>query len=164
MKIRDEIPGDHAVIGRLVADAFRDMPHAQGDEAGIVDRLRAAGDLTLSRVAVIAGEVVGHVAASPVAIGTLEGWVGIGPVAVLPALQRQGIGSALMRDALDRLKAIGPAGVVLVGEPAFYGRLGFAPVEGLTVKDVPPEYVLAVSFGETIPQGEIVFHAAFGLE
>ncbi|NBB84501.1 MAG: GNAT family N-acetyltransferase [Alphaproteobacteria bacterium] len=166
MTLREERPGDADAIRAVVDAAFATAPHADGTEPAIVDRLRDQGGLTLSLVAVTAdGTIVGHVAASPAAVGdAVSGWAGIGPVSVRPDRQSAGIGSALMRAALDRLKALGLDGAVLVGDPAFYGRFGFRAVPGLTVDGVPDGYVLAVAFDGRSPQGRIRFHPAFGLE
>ena len=64
---------------------------------------------------------------------------------------------------LDRLQAAGAPGAVLVGDPDWYARFGFAARPGLTVQGVPAQYVLAVPFGSDTPRGEILFHPAFGL-
>lgn len=160
--LRDEAPGDADAIRSLVTQAFRDAPHSSGTEAQIVDALREAGALTLSLVAEDDRGIVGHVAASPVGIGDAPGWFGIGPVAVRPDRQSQGIGTALMTAALARLRAGSAQGAVLVGDPAYYARFGFAAVPGITLPGIPAEYVLALPFAEPA-RGEIRYHAAFGL-
>lgn len=84
--VRDEAPGDEAAIAAVTAAAFRGAPHSDGSEAEIIERLRVAGDLAVSLVAVDAdGAIVGHVAFSPVTIsdGT-SGWYGLGPVSSFP--------------------------------------------------------------------------------
>ncbi|MFZ2868958.1 GNAT family N-acetyltransferase [Zavarzinia sp.] len=162
MLIRDETPGDIPAIGRVVTEAMRLLPQATGTEAAIVERLRAAGALTLSLVAEDEGEVIGYLAASSARIGPQEGWGLIGPLAVLPARHRRGIGSALMAEALGRLRATG-RGAALVGDPAYYGRFGFRAFPGLTVEGCPPEVVQALPFDGSAPQGELIHHPAFGL-
>src|SRR5690606_7820921 len=110
--IRGERPGDEGAIAALIEAAFRDAPHASGTESAIVGRLRMAGDLTLSLVLTDADEsIVGQIAFSPVAIsdGT-TGWFGLGPVSVIPLRQRAGVGSALIRAGLDRLRENGARG------------------------------------------------------
>ena len=126
--IRDppETPDDAPAIAALVTDAFLTAAHADGTEAAIVDGLRAAGALLLSLVATDGPALVGHVAASPVTIAGRPGWAGIGPLAVRADRRRAGIGAALMTAALDALRARGLAGAVLVGDPAYYARFGFA--------------------------------------
>lgn len=99
--IREESPADTAAIHALTAAAFLNAPHTAHTEQFIVDALRKAGALALSLVAEEGGEVVGHVALSPVSISDgSTGWYGLGPISVEPALQRRGIGSLLMRAAL----------------------------------------------------------------
>lgn len=161
--LRDETPADADAIRSLVTEAFRGAAHSSGTEARIVDGLRAAGALTLSLVAEGDEGILGHVAASPVVIGDAPGWFGIAPLAVRPDRQSQGIGAALMQAALAQLRAEGAAGVVLVGDPAYYTRFGFAAHSGITVPGIPPGYVLALPFAEP-PRGEVRYHAAFGLE
>lgn len=161
MSIRAELPGDAAAIDALITDAFRSAPHAAGHEAEIVRRLRDDGALVLSLVAEDVDGLVGHVAASPVTIDGTAGWIGIGPLAVRPDRQRQGHGSTLMEAVLRILRTGGAAGAVLVGDPQFYGRFGFASRSGLSLAGVPSEYVLALPFGVAVPHGRIAYHAAF---
>src|SRR5690349_3981176 len=125
--IRDERPGDEAAIAALTAIAFRSVRHSDGSEAAIIERLRAAGDLALSLVAENLDQaIIGHVAFSRVAIsdGT-PGWYGLGPISVIPLRQRAGIGGALATEGLARLREIGAAGCVVLGDPQYYGPLGF---------------------------------------
>lgn len=105
MLIRNEVARDIAAIRVVVTEAMRTLKQASGTEADIVDRLRAADALTLSLVAEDGGEVVGYLAASEARIGAQGGWGLIGPLAVLPSRHGQGIGSALMVEAIRRLKA-----------------------------------------------------------
>jgi putative acetyltransferase len=163
--IRDERPGETDAIAALITEAFVTAPHADGTEAALVDRLRGAEGLLLSLVAETEdGTLAGHLGASTVMLDGMAGWSAIAPVAVAPAHQRRGVGSALMRAALERLRQRGGAGAVLVGDPAYYGRFGFAARPGLGAGAIPPEFVLALSFAGAVPQGEIRFHPAFGLD
>lgn len=101
-----------------------------GPEAGMVDALRAADAVTLSMVAVIGAEVVGHVLATPVTVRTDHGeepLVGLGPVAVLPEQQGRGIGTLLIETTLELLREARHAGVVVLGHPNYYPRFGFIP-------------------------------------
>lgn len=162
MTIRDERPDDAPAIAELTTAAFLTAAHSAGTEAAIVDGLRAAAALTLSLVAEEDGVLVGHAAFSPVVLGGREGrWYGLGPLSVLPARQRSGIGSSLVGAGLDRLRGLGAAGAVLVGDPAFYGRLGFHAAEGLVCEGVPDRFVLARAFGDEPARGAIGFHPAF---
>ena len=163
MLIRDEATGDIPAIGRVVTEAMLTLPQATGTEARIVERLRAEGALTLSLVAEADGEVVGHLAASAARIGAQDGWGLIGPLAVLPAWHRRGIGTALMTEALRRLRAT-CRGAALVGHPGYYVRFGFRAFPGFGVAGCPPEVVLALPFDGVAPRGELIHHPAFGLE
>lgn len=160
--IRDEHATDIAAIHALTAAAFLDAPHTSHTEQFIVDALRAAGVLTLSLVAVVDDDIVGHVAVSPVVVSDgSAGWFGLGPISVTPRLQRRGVGSLLMRAATERLRERDAAGCVLLGNPAYYGRFGFVATPELVLEGVPPEYFLALPFGPSSAHGRVTYHPAF---
>lgn len=162
MPIRDETPADHAAIAEVTAAAFRMLTISQHTEHFIVSALRAANALAISLVAEVAGRVVGHIAFSPVTISDgCAGWYGLGPVSVLPDFQRRGIGGALIREGLSRLKGLGARGCCLVGHPGYYTRFGFQNVRGLGHEGVPAEVFFALSFDGHLPQGTVAFHEAF---
>ena len=162
MNIRPERIEDIDAIRTLTETAFKTAPHADGTEHLIIDRLRAAGALTLSLVADADGVIVGHVAFSPVAVSDgSEGWYGLGPISVDPARQGEGIGGKLIRDGLERLKALGATGCVLLGDPAYYSRFGFAPDAKLTLDGVPPEYFMRVAFSPVYGEGSVSYHPGF---
>lgn len=163
MLIRNEKIDDIPAISQLVTEAMLMLAQSAGTEASIIEKLRADGALDLSLVAEQDGEVVGHLAASTARIGTQDRWALIGPLAVLPSRHRQGIGTALMAEALRRLRATS-RGVALVGDPAYYGRFGFRAYPHLSVAGCPPEVVQALPFDDTEPHGELIHHPAFGLE
>ncbi|SNT71645.1 GNAT family N-acetyltransferase [Paracoccus seriniphilus] len=117
--IRPELASDHDGIVRLHEAAF-----GRGDEAALVQTLRSDGDLALSRVAVAAGQIIGHVALSPVEAPRPA--YALAPVAVTPKLQSRGIGAALITAALEWA---GPATVVVLGDPEYYPRFGFVPAD-----------------------------------
>lgn len=134
--IREEQPADIDAVRDLSRQAFD-----QVQEGRIVDALRAAGAVTLSLVAVLDGVVVGHILFSPLTVGTESG-AALGPMAVRPAYQRQGIGSQLVAQGLERLRAQRCPFVVVIGHPGFYPRFGFGPAaaQGLTCEwDVPTD-------------------------
>lgn len=160
--IRNEQPSDVEAIFEVTRLAFLNAEHTSHREQYIVNALRRAGHLALSLVAVEGQKLVGHVAFSPVTIsGNESGWYGVGPLSVLPACQRQGIGSRLMEQGMAVLKNRNAHGCVLVGDPAFYSRLGFIRCEELILPGVPPEYFLCRSFGASPPKGEVAFSPAF---
>jgi putative acetyltransferase len=162
MQIRPERPEDAAAIGILANAAFKDVPYSDRTEAKIVEALRTAEALTISLVAVQDGEVVGHVAFSPVKInGVTSDWHGLGPVCVRPQQQGRGIGQALIRDGLHRLESAGAAGCVVLGDPAYYGRFGFEYDPELYYRDAPPGYFQRLTLSGSPPKGEVTYHPGF---
>lgn len=162
---------DTGAIRALTAEAFAHADHATGSEAQIIDALRDAGALRYSLVAVHAGRIVGHAAASPVTLDPSDGgwWYGIGPVSVHPDFQRQGTGSGLMRALLDLLIVYGATGAVLLGDPTLYARFGFAAREGLVKADLPPEQAasfqaLRLDGRAGYPQATVTYHPAFDVD
>lgn len=125
VEIREEAEGDAPAIRIVQGRAF-----AEEDEARVVEMLRASGRVVLSLVAVGDDEVVGHVLFSPVTVESSppgSRWAALGPIGVLPEHQGRGVGSLLVREGLARCRAQGWDGVVLLGDPAYYGRFGFVP-------------------------------------
>jgi putative acetyltransferase len=162
MQIRLERPEDATTIHALTDTAFKGMPFSDDTEASVIDALRAAGALTLSLLATQGGEIVGHIAFSPVTInGEAGDWYGLGPVSVWPDRQRQGIGQALIREGLQRLKSIGAGGCVLLGNPAYYGRFGFENDPDLRHAGAPPEAFQCLTLNGPRPRGEVSFHPGF---
>jgi putative acetyltransferase len=160
--IRDETSDDIDAITDITISAFEKMEISQQTEHFIISALRKAAALSLSIVAESDGLVVGHIAFSPVSIsdGT-EAWYGLGPVSVRPDLQRHGIGKALIREGLARLRALDAKGCCLVGHPGYYEKFGFENIAGLIYEGVPEEVFFALSFDGELPQGFVTFHEAF---
>lgn len=162
MHIRSEEPADAAEISRVTTAAFHAHPHSDGSEPRIIQRLREAGALSLSLVAVEGAQVVGHVALSPVKLTSGHtGWFGLGPVSVLPARQGAGIGSSLVRKALEWLLAQQAMGCVVLGEPAYYSRFGFQPSARLELAGVPAAYFMELAFIQPAPHARVSYHRAF---
>ena len=162
MHIRAELANDIPQIHTLTQTAFLTAAHTSHTEHLIVDALRQAEALSVSLVAEEAGQIVGHVAVSPVHISSgAEHWYGLGPVSVLPEIQGLGIGSRLIRAALAQLQTLSAHGCVVLGEPEYYQRFGFKAESSLVLADVPAEYFMALSFNENLPSGEVTYHAAF---
>jgi putative acetyltransferase len=160
--IRPETQMDGDAIDAVTIAAFLNAPHAGHTEQFIVRALRRAGALTVSLVAEVDGAIVGHVAASPVTISDgSAGWFGIGPVSVQPDHQGQGVGSKLMRSALDALREGGAEGCVVVGDPAYYGRFDFRADPRLVLPGLPAEYFQAIWFAPSSASGVVAYHEAF---
>jgi putative acetyltransferase len=163
MQIHSERPGDADAIHALTRNAFADAPYSSHTEQYIVDALRDAGALAVSLVAVDADGIVGHVALSPVELSDgSQGWYGLGPISVAPGRQGEGVGSALMRAAMEALDALGAAGCVLLGDPGYYGRFGFQAEPRLRLAGVPAAYFQARLLRGEWPDAEVEYHAAFG--
>jgi putative acetyltransferase len=158
VSVRPEEPRDINGVRTLNQRAF-DGPV----EAAIVDALRGSPD-TISLVASDGDRIVGHILFSPVQIeGTGPDTVafGLGPVAVLPELQRQGIGSQLVRTGIDLCRSLGHDALVVVGHPEYYPRFGFVPADTKSLRyehTVPREafMVLELRTGSLPPSGGVV--------
>ncbi len=162
INIRNEKVSDVQIIHELTVAAFLEAPHTEHTEQFIVDALRKSGSLTISLIAEEAGKIVGHVAVSPVSISDgATSWYGLGPISVSPSEQGKGIGSALMKAAILNLKELNANGCVLLGEPDYYQRFGFKPMNGLELPDVPAEYFQALMFSGDLPQGSVTYHESF---
>lgn len=153
MLIRRELPSDADAIRAVHLAAFAkpatdDAPAREGTlEADLVDDLRADGDLVgeCCLVAEVDGAVAGHVAISRAFVADQPVLVALGPLGVLPEVQRVGIGSALVHATLGAADALGEPAVVLLGHPTYYPRFGFGPAvdHGITPpQDWGPQYFL----------------------
>jgi putative acetyltransferase len=123
VEIRREVPAD--------CDAIRDVndrAFGQAEESRIVDAARAAGRVTVSLVAADGDAIVGHILFTPLTVETAAPQftaAALGPMAVVPARQRQGIGSSLVRAGIAECRRLGIDAVAVVGHPEFYPRFGF---------------------------------------
>lgn len=162
MIVRPENTGDLQAIRRVNIEAFKTLAISKQTEHLVVEALREAGALEISLIAEQDGVVAGHIAFSRAGIGAAaQEWYLLGPVAVLPELQDQGIGSALVNAGLAALRARGANGCALVGDPACYTRFGFAQAPGVDCPGVPDENVLCLRFSGPMPRGELWHHPAF---
>ena len=164
MRIRREEPTGVASIRAVNLAAF-DTPA----EADLVEALRTQATSTVSLVAALDDAIVGHILFSPV---TLDGQsapliMGLAPMAVLPAHQRQGVGSALIREGLQQCRQIGATAVVVLGHADYYPRFGFVPASRFGIRseyDVPDDVFLALELHTGALSGRsglIRYHPAF---
>lgn len=159
--IRPERPDDAEAIAVVVGDAF-----GGDDEVRLVATMRERGELVYSLVAEEDGEVVGHIALSEVTVDHERARaLGLAPVAVTPARQGDGIGGALIDDALGRAAADGWTAVVLLGHDTYYPRFGFAPaaLQGLTgdYGDHASWMARSLVDGRPVPTGHARYCSAF---
>ena len=137
MLIRRELPGDVGAVRDVVAAAFAD-PAAPGSvpvEVGLVDALRATEEWLplLSMVAEGNGQIIGYVVCSRAWVGP-SSVLGLGPLAVSPASQGTGVGSALMHAVLGAADALDEPLVVLLGHTDYYPRFGFRRASELGIE------------------------------
>jgi putative acetyltransferase len=157
-EIRVAYSKDEAAIVRVHLAAF-----GREGEAELARELHARGDECVSLIALDADAIIGHVLFSPVSVDGrtfTRTPMGLGPVGVLPGLQRGGVGIALCRAGIDACRARGTPFLVVLGHPTYYPRFGFVPAVGfgLTFGEMPPrdafmalELVPGVLFGVTGP-------------
>lgn len=155
-----EVPSDRDAIRVIHAAAF-----GGNAEADLVDALRAEGDLLLSLVA-RTDELAGHLAFSPLSLSETPSVkaCALAPLAVLPDYQRQGIGSALVEDALQRLADEGVDLVVVLGDPDYYSGFGFSTEAAANLRtpyDGPHLQALALTEKGAEARGHVSYARAF---
>jgi putative acetyltransferase len=163
--IRPAVPTDHPAIARINAEAF-----GGPDEARLVGHLRADGEVLVELVVEEEGAVVGHILFSRLPI-VAEGReavraTALAPVAVSPARQRAGLGSALIVAGLEACRALGVPAVVVLGHADFYPRFGFSPATaaGLEAPFSGPHFMALEMFpGALAHGGRVIYAKAFGL-
>jgi putative acetyltransferase len=162
--IRSEKEEDVAAVHALNTAAF-----ASAAEADLVDALRQQAHPVVSLVAEDNGSMVGHILFSPIALSGHPGLriMGLAPMAVAPARQNQGIGSALVRAGLERCRELGFGAVVVLGHPRYYPRFGFCPAARFGLRceyDAPDEAFMAVELQPRYLRGKsgtVRYHVAF---
>lgn len=130
MEIRPARAGEEEAILAVVDAAFADDTRDAGEERGIVRRTWAAAPTrrVIELVADDAGVIVAHLQAAPGRIDGRECPVaGLAPVCVAPGAQGHGVGSALVRALIGAARQAGWPLLVVLGDPAYYGRFGFEP-------------------------------------
>ena len=139
-------------------------------EADLVGALRERAASLISLVAEDGGNIIGHILFSPATLANEPGLhlMGLAPMAVVPSRQRQGIGSSLVRDGLERCRQCNAAAVVVLGHPAYYRRFGFSPAAHLSFRseyDVPADvFMIRELRGGALTgrSGTIRYHPVFG--
>lgn len=164
MVVRDEHPCDRAAVRAVSLSAFGTSAHAD-----LVDALREQGQAVVLLVAEADGELVGHILFSPVTLGGHPELrlMGLAPMAVAPAQQRRGIGSALVRAGLERCRQLGIGAVVVLGHPSYYPRFGFQRSARFGIRsefDAPDEAFMLIELQPECLQGAsgiVRYHAVF---
>jgi putative acetyltransferase len=164
MIIRDEQHADHPAVYAVNSSAFRSPA-----EANLVDFLRDQVEPIISLVAEDDNEIIGHILFSPVSLtGHSDARImGLGPMAVKPEQQGNGIGSALVRAGLAKSRELGFGAVVVLGHTWFYPRFGFTPSSKYGIRcefDVPEEAFMVIELQPGYLEGRsgtIKYHPAF---
>lgn len=123
-----------AEIDALYGDAFPDEPLA-----ALVKALLELPDAVLSLTARVDGEIAGHALFTLCELENGGCAALLGPLAVRPDLQRQGVGGRLIRSGIDMLASSDASHVVVLGDPAYYGRFGFKPERDIRPAHPIPE-------------------------
>jgi len=165
MLVRPERPEDRAAIRLVNKQAFN-----RSDEADLVDRLREEGVVLASFVAEIENQIVGHILFTRMSVETADrsvAAVALAPLAVLPRLQSQGIGSELIRHGLDWLRAQGEQIVLVLGHPDYYPRFGFSTAKASLIESpFNPSSFMALELKPNALEGirgKVRYPDAFGL-
>ena len=151
IEIREERPGDVAAIRDVNKRAF-----GQDQEGNIVDALRSNAAGVLSLVATLNGQVVGHIMYSPLTVGGEVTGAALGPMAVVPERQGQGIGSRLVDAGNRKIKDAGWPFIIVLGHADFYPRFGFMPASAHGIKcqwEVPDDVFMLLVLDEAKMQG-----------
>lgn len=156
MIVRQETADDHAAVHAVVAKAF-----GREDEAALIAALRRDGDLAISLVAIGECDVVGHIALSR--LRSPPHSMALAPLAVSPSEQRRGVGSTLVRRAIELARQAGVHMVFVLGDPAYYSRFGFTAEAGATYPCpyAGPHFMALVLSDTPPPPSPVVYAQAF---
>lgn len=150
IEIRREQPSDHKSVETVVREAFWNRFSPGCTEHYLVHIMRTCPTFVpeLDCVAVLNGEVVGHVAYMKARIegddGAEHEVLSLGPIAVLPTCQRQGIGGRLIEHTREIARNLGYSAILLCGDPAYYLNQGFVPAETLGIRTEDDRFAVAL--------------------
>lgn len=156
MLIRRETPADIDAVRAVHTAAFAPFAPPGGTpvEPGLVDALRA-DEGWLPRLSLVAegpdGEIAGHVVCTRGRVDDVPA-LGLGPIGVLPRVQRRGVGQALMHAVLAAADALDEPLVALLGHVDYYPRFGFRPAA---------EYGIAPPVADWAPHFQVRTLAAY---
>jgi predicted N-acetyltransferase YhbS len=175
IKIRQESASDFVAVDNLIKAAFKNAPHADGDEHNLVKRIRETEAYLpeLSLVAENNGVVVGHIILSKIHIKGNEGQafdsLALAPVSVHPEHQKQGLGKMLIRKSHELASKMGFNSIILLGHPDYYPQFGYKPASLWNIKapfDVPDNAFMAIELKQDAlcnVSGVVVYPDSFGI-
>jgi putative acetyltransferase len=158
IKIRRERKNEYRVVEELTREAFWNLFVPGCNEHFCLRNLRGSPDFVpeLDLVAEFEGKPVGNIVYTRGNVvedtGKTHEVTSFGPISVLPAYQKQGIGSALIQHSLDKARSLGFAAVCIYGDPRYYSRFGFRCAERYDIKTSDGKYAVALLALELIPQ------------
>lgn len=164
--IRTAVDADRETVAMLIDIAFRHPRNTavrQTEEAKLVERLRKDGDVVYSLLAENDDGIIGHVMLSKMTAPFRA--LGLAPHSVHPRYQNQGIGSALVQEAIGRARAGGWAAIFVLGGVAYYSRFGFSVrlATGFNCTYAGPNFMVLPLDG-ALPEtsGNVAYARAFG--
>jgi putative acetyltransferase len=159
--IRDATSEDRTAISTVNAAAF-----GRADEGIIVEKVGAAGEALVELVAVDGGDIIGHVLFSRTRCAPPAFIAALGPIAVSPDRQARGVGSALVREGVERCRTACAEAIVVLGDPAYYERFGFSAAAARLIRspysNLPAFMALALEPGAPSRPVELAYPSAFG--
>lgn len=162
-----------AQIRQLTIDAFSSCDLGHNGEADLIDAIREQCDGVLSLVALDGVQVVGHIMFTPATIATdstLVQGMALAPMAVLPQVQRTGIGSTLVNEGVRCVEASDAAFTLVAGHPTFYQQLGFLPAQQFSILhgfDGMPQDIFFIRINDEaslLSNGRAYYNPVFGAQ
>ena len=170
MIIRQEQNKDFHSVYALIKTAFESAEHADGNEQNLAEALRKGDSYipALSLVAEVGGRIVGHIMFTKLKIGN-QTQLALAPLSVLPEYQKQGIGTALIREGHKRARELGYAYSVVLGSEKYYPQMGYLPAKDYGIVspfDVPDENFMVCKLSENVPDvsGVVQYAKEFGID
>jgi predicted N-acetyltransferase YhbS len=170
MFIRKEETKDYETVYSVVKRAFDSADHADGNEHDLVNALRVSDAFIpeLSLVAEIDGKIVGHIMFTKAKVVN-ETVLALAPLSILPEYQKQGIGTALIKEGHKIAKELGYTYSIVLGSENYYSRVGYLPAVDFGIRpsfDVPSENFMAYRLRENDPNicGVLKYAKEFGIE
>lgn len=170
MIIRKEEAKDHGEVYSLVKRAFASAEHADGNEQDLVAALRKSEAYIpeLSLVAETNGKIVGHILFTQAEVGGAV-VLALAPLSVLPEYQKQGVGTALIKEGHRIARELHYGYSIVLGSETYYPRAGYVPADSFGIKapfDVPRENFMACKLIDGAPavHGTVRYAKEFGID
>ena len=170
MLVRKEEPQDYEIVYSVVKAAFESAEHADGNEHDLVNALRK-GDAYIPELSLVAetdGKIVGHIMFTKAEVEE-NTVLALAPLSVLPEYQRQGVGTALIKEGHRIAAELGYTYSIVLGSEQYYPRTGYLPAQAFGIRppfDVPDENFMAYKLndGTSALCGTLKYAKEFGIE